>query len=379
MERIRVCVAGATGFAGIEVCRLVLGHPNMELAMATDRKEAGTRLDAVYPSFAGACDLELSLPEPDAIAQAADVAFLAVPHTASLALTPELLRRGVTVLDLSADYRLHDPQVYEQWYNTPHTSPELLSQTVYGLPELNREGILAVAERHAAGQAVLVSVPGCYPTATALAATPALSAGLAGGDLVIADAISGVSGAGRGANARTHYCHANESVEAYGVAKHRHTPEIEQTLSEVAGRQMNVVFTPHLAPLTRGLLSTVYLEAADGVTAEDVQAAYEARFANEPLVTVLPGQLHALHELRLWHRPRPQVGVALDDADAPSLPPAPSTTWAGRCRPGRPERKHRARPARACRHRHAGPPGLAGEKPPRRPGGTATARAGFSA
>ena len=136
MERIRVCVVGATGFAGIEVCRLVLGHPNMELAMATDRKEAGTRLDAVYPSFAGACDLELSLPEPDAIAQAADVAFLAVPHTASLALTPELLRRGVTVLDLSADYRLHDPQVYEQWYNTPHTSPELLSQTVYGLPEL---------------------------------------------------------------------------------------------------------------------------------------------------------------------------------------------------------------------------------------------------
>ena len=114
MERIKVCVVGATGFAGIEVCRLVLGHPNMELAMATDRKEAGTRLDAVYPSFAGACDLELSLPEPDAIAQAADVAFLAVPHTASLALTPELLRRGVTVLDLSADYRLHDPQVYEQ-------------------------------------------------------------------------------------------------------------------------------------------------------------------------------------------------------------------------------------------------------------------------
>ena len=155
MERIRVCVVGATGFAGIEVCRLVLGHPNMELAMATDRKEAGTRLDAVYPSFAGACDLELSLPEPDAIAQAADVAFLAVPHTASLALTPELLRRGVTVLDLSADYRLHDPQVYEQWYNTPHASPELLSQTVYGLPELNREGILALAERRAAGQAVL--------------------------------------------------------------------------------------------------------------------------------------------------------------------------------------------------------------------------------
>ena len=311
MERIRVAVVGATGYAGIEVCRLVLGHPNMELAMATDRKEAGTRLDAVYPSFAGTCDLTLSLPEPDAIAVAADVAFLAVPHTASLALTPELLSRGVTVFDLSADYRLHDAEVYEQWYNTPHTSPELLSQTVYGLPELNRESILALAERHAAGKAVLVAVPGCYPTATALAATPALAAGIATGDLVIADAISGVSGAGRGASARTHYCHANESVEAYGVAKHRHTPEIEQTLSEVAGRQMNVVFTPHLAPLTRGLLSTVYLEAADGVTAEDVQAVYEARYANEPLVTVLPaGTMPATSSV--FGTARAQVGVALD-------------------------------------------------------------------
>ena len=235
MERIRACVVGATGFAGIEVCRLVLGHPNMELVMVTDRKEAGTRLDAVYPSFAGACDLELSLPEPDAIAQAADVAFLAVPHTASLALTPELLRRGVTVLDLSADYRLHDPQVYEQWYNTPHTSPELLSQTVYGLPELNREGILALAERRAAGQAVLVSVPGCYPTATALAATPALSAGLAGGDLVIADAISGVSGAGRGANARTHYCHANESVG--GLRRGQAPPHARDRADPLRGRR----------------------------------------------------------------------------------------------------------------------------------------------
>ena len=282
------------------------------------------------------------------------MAFLAVPHTASLALTPELLKRGVTVLDLSADYRLHDPQVYEQWYNTPHTSPELLSQTVYGLPELNREGILALAERRAAGQAVLVSVPGCYPTATALAATPALSAGLAGGDLVIADAISGVSGAGRGANARTHYCHANESVEAYGVAKHRHTPEIEQTLSEVAGRQMNVVFTPHLAPLTRGLLSTVYLEA---------QTASPPRTSRPPMRPALP--------MSRWSRFCPQVpcpprapSLALPaprwawpwtpDADAPSLPPAPSTTWA-RALPPRPSRTQTScsacpsSPASTCR------------------------------
>ena len=312
MQCVRTCVVGATGYAGIEVCRLVLAHPALELVMVTDRKEAGTRLDALYPSMAGACDLELVQPDPDAIAAAADVAFLAVPHTASLALTPALLERGVTVLDLSADYRLHDPAVYEAWYATPHTSPELLSQTVYGLPELNRAGLAGLAERRAAGEAVLVAVPGCYPTATALAAAPALSQGLATGDLVIADAISGVSGAGRGCNARTHFCHANESVEAYGVAKHRHTPEIEQTLSEVAGREMSVVFTPHLAPLTRGLLSTVYLEAAPGVSAADVQAAYEQAYANEPLVTVLPaGSMPATSSVAATARA--QVGVALDD------------------------------------------------------------------
>lgn len=311
MERVRACVVGATGYAGVEVCRLVLAHPVLELAMATDRKEAGTRLDSVYPSLAGCCDVVLSLPEPDAIAAAADVAFLAVPHTASLALTPELLARGVHVIDLSADYRLHDPAVYEAWYATPHTSSELLSQTVYGLPELFRDGVSALAERAAAGEAVLVAVPGCYPTATALAAAPALASGVATGDLVIADAISGVSGAGRGCNARTHFCHANESVEAYGVAKHRHTPEIEQTLTEVAGREVSVVFTPHLAPLTRGLLSTVYLEAAPDVTAEDVQAAYERAYANEPLVTTLPaGQMPATASVAATARA--QVGVALD-------------------------------------------------------------------
>ena len=312
MERIRTCVVGATGFAGVEVCRIVLGHPALELTMATDRKAAGTRLADVYPAFEGACDLVLSLPEPEAIAQNADVAFLAVPHTASLAITPQLLSLGVTVIDLSADYRLHDAAVYEQWYGTPHTSPELLGQTVYGLPELNRSGLLVLGERHEKGEAVLVAVPGCYPTATALAAIPALEAGLATGDLVISDAISGVSGAGRSANARTHYCHANESVEAYGVAHHRHTPEIEQTLTQVAGREMNVVFTPHLAPLTRGLLATVYMTAADGITANDVQDAYERRYADEALVSTLPAG-HMPQTSSVAATARAQVGVALDD------------------------------------------------------------------
>ena len=311
MGSIRACVVGATGYAGVEVCRLVLAHPDLELVMATDRKEAGSRLSDAYPSLLGCCDIALSLPDPDAIAAAADVAFLAVPHTASLELTPELLARGVTVVDLSADYRLRDAAVYEQWYATPHTSPELLSQTVYGLPELNRAGLCDLARRRAGGEAVLVAVPGCYPTATALAAVPALEAGIATGDLVIADAISGVSGAGRGCNARTHFCHANESVEAYGVARHRHTPEIEQTLTDAAGREVSVVFTPHLAPLTRGLLSTVYLQAADDVTAADVQRAYEERFADEPLVSVLAaGSMPSTSSVVATARA--QIGVALD-------------------------------------------------------------------
>lgn len=312
MGFIRACVVGATGFAGIEACRLVLAHPDLTLTMATDRKEAGRRLDEVYPSMAGACDIVLSQPDPDAVARAADIAFLAVPHTASLALTPALLERGVTVLDLSADYRLHDPATYEAWYATPHTSPELLGQTVYGLPELYREGLASLAARRAAGEAVLVAVPGCYPTATALAAAPALEAGLATGDLVIADAISGVSGAGRSCNARTHFCHANESVEAYGVASHRHTPEIEQTLTEAAGREVSVVFTPHLAPLTRGLLATVYLECAPGVSAADVRVAYERRYADEPLVSVLAkGAMPATSSV--VGTARAQLGVVLDD------------------------------------------------------------------
>ncbi len=311
-KQTRVCVVGATGFAGVEVVRLVLNHPQLRLAMATDRKAAGTPISQVYPALAGATDLKLSLPEPDAIAAAADIAFLAVPHTASLSLTPDLIARGVSVIDLSADYRLRDPKIYEKWYETPHTSVDLLKDAVYGLPELFRPQLQDLAQKLASGQGpVLVAAPGCYPTSTALAATPAIKAGLVADTLVISDCISGVTGAGRTPSARTHFCHSNESVEAYGVAKHRHTPEIEQTLSIIAGQPVDVVFTPHLAPLNRGLLSTVYLQAKPDVTAQDVQAAYEDFFADEPLVTMLPaGQMPQTGSVA--GSARAQVGVALD-------------------------------------------------------------------
>ena len=313
MERVRACVVGATGYAGVEVCRLVLGHPALELAMATDRKQAGERLDAVYPAFAGCSDLTLSLPEPDAIAEAADVAFLAVPHTASLALTPELLARGVTVIDLSADYRLHDPATYEAWYAAPHTSPELLSQTVYGLPELFRDGMAELAARRAAGEAVLVAVPGCYPTATALAARPRTRGGPR--DRRPRDRgrhLGRLRRRPRPAPRAPTSATPNESVEAYGVAKHRHTPEIEQTLSEVAGREMSVVFTPHLAPLHAGTPLHGLPRGGGRRDRRGRPGRLRARLCGRSAeVTTLPaGQMPATASVAATARA--QVGVALD-------------------------------------------------------------------
>ncbi|MGI6755704.1 MAG: N-acetyl-gamma-glutamyl-phosphate reductase [Atopobiaceae bacterium] len=309
--KISVCIVGATGYAGIELVRLVLDHPLFELRMVTDRKAQGTPLKDIYPALRGMSDITLSAPDPDRISEVADVAFLAVPHTASLDLTPELLKRGVSVIDLSADFRLLDPDVYEHWYKTPHTAPELLKQSVYGLPELMRPYLLSLAEKNMAHQAVLVAAPGCYPTATALAAAPALSHGIVSSSLVIVDAKSGVSGAGRTPSERTHFCHASDAVEAYGVASHRHTPEMEQALSHVAGRPIDVVFTPHLVPMIRGLVSTVYMEIKPEVDMAEISQIYSDAYRDDPLVEVLetpqmPSSASVVGSARA------QIGVALD-------------------------------------------------------------------
>ena len=284
---IRVGIVGAAGYAGAELVRLLLAHPDMEVAAITSNTDAGQSLASVYPAFAGVSGLVFTTHDDPMIATC-DAVFLAVPHTAALAQVPGLLAAGVSVLDLSADYRLSDPAVYEAWYNTPHTSPELLKTRAFGLPELFAEDLAAAAARRAAGTPVLVACAGCYPTATSLAARPALDAGWVRADApIVVDAISGVTGAGKGCNARTHFCSADENLEAYGVGKHRHTPEIEQIL-DAPGR---VVFTPHLAPLKRGLLSTVTLpltdEAVASLTAADAVEAYRARYAGRDFVRVL--------------------------------------------------------------------------------------------
>jgi N-acetyl-gamma-glutamyl-phosphate reductase len=298
---IRAAVVGGAGYTGIETVRLLLGHPGFDVTVVTSAADAGRRLEDVYPALAG-CGLVFEDPAACDVAGGADVAFLAVPHTASMAIAPALLDAGVTVIDLSADFRLKDAAVYESWYGAAHTAPALLGTAVYGLPELTRTSLAGAA---------LVACPGCYPTATTLAAAPALEAGLAAASPVVVDAKSGVSGAGRALGASSHFAAANESVKPYKVGSHRHTPEIAQTLSAIAGVPVSVCFAPHLVPMTRGLLSTVYLKAADGLTAADAVDAYRARYADEPFVTVhAEGVMPSTREVSGTNRAH--IGVALD-------------------------------------------------------------------
>ena len=286
-------VVGAAGFAGIELVRLLARHPEFELVAATSDALAGTPIAKAYPAFTGVTDLAFSTHEETDLA-ACDVAFLAVPHKAAMAVAGDLIAAGVTGIDLSADFRLKDPAVYEQWY-APHTAPDLLAQAAFGLPELTGDELAAAAERRAAGEAVLVGCAGCYPTAAP----------------VVADAVSGVTGAGKKATERTHFCFANENMEAYGVGTHRHTPEIEQIL----GLQGRLVFTPHLAPLNRGLLSTVTLPLALGAapSTEELVALYRDFYAASPLVSVMDAGVQP-RTASVAGTCRAQVGVAVHPA-----------------------------------------------------------------
>lgn len=268
---IRAGILGAAGFAGIQLAHLLIQHPDMELVAAASDSLEGTPVFEAYPAFTGAGDLRFcSSREVEALGL--DVVFLAVPHTASLEQTPRVVASGAVAIDLSADFRLKDAAAYEAWYGTPHTQPDLLADAAFGLPELFPEDLESARERRERGLACVVACAGCYPTATSLAAAPALRAGaLRAGAPVVADAVSGVTGAGKKPTARTHFCFANESVEAYGVTTHRHAPEIEQIL-QIPDQ---LVFTPHLAPLNRGLLSTVTIPLAEDAPIASIEEAHE--------------------------------------------------------------------------------------------------------
>jgi N-acetyl-gamma-glutamyl-phosphate reductase len=279
----RVAVLGATGYTALELFKILLRHPEVEITTATSRQDGSPPVGMVHPALAGRLELRLENLSPAAVAGRADCVFCCVPHGAAASVVPHLLDAGARVVDLSADYRLNDAAVYQQWYDQKHADPDRLGNTVYGLPELFRQQIAG---------STLVANPGCYPSTAILALAPLLEAGLIRPQEIIIDAKSGVSGAGRNPKLTTHYPECNESISAYNVGRHRHTPEIEQVLSHAAGAAVEVIFTPHLVPMDRGILSTAYARPQGEVTEEGLLTALRERYAHEPFVRVvdhLPG------------------------------------------------------------------------------------------
>jgi N-acetyl-gamma-glutamyl-phosphate reductase len=289
---VRVAVIGASGYSGEELVRLLLAHPHAELVAVTSRQYAGQSVAQIFPKFAHhpkAKALRFSDPNCGVLAAQADVVFLALPHGVAAEYAVPLLQAGRVVIDLSADFRLRSAGVYEEFYSHAHPAPELLAQAVYGLPEVYRDRIK---------DSLLIASPGCYPTSILLPTLPLLRAGLIKPTGIIADALSGVSGAGRKAELDYLFCECNESVRAYGLPKHRHLSEIEQELALAAGEAVTIQFTPHLIPVNRGILTTLYLAPAKhfgtaeeaAMLSEEIAACYRAAYANEPFVRVLEGK-----------------------------------------------------------------------------------------
>ncbi len=287
MKKIRVAIAGASGYAGAELVRLVALHPHFELVAVTSEKSAGAAVASVFPSLAGLVTHTFQALTPEGLADRADAVFLALPHTKSLDPVAACLKAGKVVVDLSADYRLKNPLVYEQWYQTTHTHTQLLNEAVYGLPELHRAAI---------AKAKLVASPGCYPTAAILQLAPLFARGLVQPDTVVIDAKSGISGAGRSPALPYHFPEAHESLEPYKIGQHRHTPEIEQELSGLLGKsmggsagtspQVTISFTPHLVPMNRGILSTGYCKLRNPTRLADLRALYRDYYKGERFVRV---------------------------------------------------------------------------------------------
>ncbi len=278
---IKAGIVGGTGYTGVELVRLLLGHPGVELVAVTSRGEAGTALADLFPNLRGCTDLKFSVPDAGTLA-ACDVVFFATPNAVAMTMARELLDGGTRIIDLSADFRIRDPEVWTRWYGHPHACPELLDTAVYGLTETVREELPA---------ARLVANPGCYPTAVQLGFLPLLEAGLIDPSSLVADTKSGVSGAGRQGRLDLQVCEASESVRAYGVPGHRHHPEIEQGLARFASAPVGLVFVPHLMPMVRGIHATLYADLVDGAD-PDLQDVFERRYAGEPFVDVLPSGSH---------------------------------------------------------------------------------------
>ncbi|MEM9235500.1 MAG: N-acetyl-gamma-glutamyl-phosphate reductase [Verrucomicrobiota bacterium] len=281
MERIKTAIVGASGYTGQELLRLLLLHPDVELVAATSRQEAGKTLSSVFPRFRSlpGSELPFSEPDPDAIAATgASAAFLALPHGVAAEIAQALLKRGLKVIDLSADFRLRDPAVYEEFYGHLHPAPEMLADAVYGLPEIRAAEIR---------DAHLIASPGCYPTSILLPLLPLLKAGLIDPATIVANSMSGVSGAGKKTDPTLLFCECNESARAYGVPKHRHLSEIEQELSLAAGEKVTITFIPHLIPVNAGIATTTTAKLKGGIEPAAIGKALEAAYTDADFVRLL--------------------------------------------------------------------------------------------
>ncbi len=278
-KKLKIGIVGGTGYTGVELLRLLAVHPSAELSVITSRGEAGLPVADMFPSLRGYISLDFTDPAQTDLKNC-DVVFFATPNGIAMQQVPDLLAKGVRVIDLAADFRIRDVALWEKWYGMSHTCPELLAEAVYGLPEINRKKI---------AKAQLVANPGCYPTAVQLGFMPLLEAGVVDAGNLIADAKSGVSGAGRKTETHLLFAEAGDNFKAYGVAGHRHLPEISQGLTDMANKKVGLTFVPHLTPLIRGIHATLYAKLTKQV---DLQKLFEKRYAQEPFVDVLPLGAH---------------------------------------------------------------------------------------
>ena len=279
---IKVGIVGGTGYTGVELLRLLAAHPEAQLTAITSRKEDGLPVADMFPSLRGHVDIAFSSPDK-ADLKACDVVFFATPHGVAMAQAPELLAAGVKVIDLAADFRLKDQATFEKWYKIPHTAPELLEEAVYGLPELNADAIKG---------ARLIANPGCYPTTMQLGLYPLLKAGIVDAGNLIADAKSGVSGAGRKAEIATLFSESSDNFKAYGVSGHRHTPETSAQLQRFTDQKVGLIFTPHLVPMIRGMHATLYARLNKDVSNEELQQLFEDQYRDAAFVDVMPFGSH---------------------------------------------------------------------------------------
>ena len=279
----KVSIAGATGYTGLELLRLLLQRPDIKIQTLTSETYGGKNISEVFPSLAGQADFVLSKLD-DSIADSCDILFLALPHTVSMEIIPAFLKYACRVIDLSADYRIKNADSFATWYKTPHKNPGNLSKAVYGLPELHRSDIKT---------AKLIANPGCYPTSVILGLAPIINESWVDTNGIIADCKSGVSGAGRKVNLGVHFSERNEGVSAYNLAEHRHTPEMEQELSQLAGEKIQISFSPHLMPMTRGMLSTIYINLKSNVELDEILEHYQSFYKDEPFVRILAKGVYA--------------------------------------------------------------------------------------